>query len=68
MIVGGNIEKMAAAELAEAAEKAALFARLSPAQKEQVIRVLRNQGHVVAFKGAGSMMLLPCGRQTRESR
>ena len=53
MLLGGDVEKMSDAELAEAAEKAALFARLSPAHKERVIRALRGKGHVVGFMGDG---------------
>jgi P-type Mg2+ transporter len=53
MLLGGDVEKMSDAELAEAAEKAALFARLSPAHKERVIRLLRGKGHVVGFMGDG---------------
>jgi Mg2+-importing ATPase len=53
MLLGGDVEKMSDAELAEAADKAALFARLSPAHKERVIRVLRSKGHVVGFMGDG---------------
>jgi Mg2+-importing ATPase len=53
MLLGSDVEKMSDAELAEAAEKAALFARLSPAHKERVIRVLRGKGHVVGFMGDG---------------
>jgi P-type Mg2+ transporter len=53
MLLGGDVEKMSDAELAEAADKAALFARLSPAHKERVIRVLRGKGHVVGFMGDG---------------
>jgi len=53
MLVGGDVEKMTDAELAVAAETAALFARLSPAHKERVIRVLRGNGHVVGFMGDG---------------
>ena len=53
MLLGGDMEKMSDAELAEAAEKTALFARLSPAHKERVIRVLRGKGHVVGFMGDG---------------
>jgi P-type Mg2+ transporter len=53
MLLGGDVEKMSDAELAEAAENAALFARLSPAHKERVIRVLRGKGHVVGFMGDG---------------
>ncbi len=53
MLLGGDVEKMSDAELAEAAEKAVLFARLSPAHKERVIRLLRGKGHVVGFMGDG---------------
>jgi P-type Mg2+ transporter len=53
MLLGGDVEKMSDAELAVKVEKAALFARLSPAHKERVIRVLRGNGHVVGFMGDG---------------
>ena len=53
MLLGGDVEKMSDAELAETADKAALFARLSPAHKERVIRILRGKGHVVGFMGDG---------------
>ena len=53
MLLGGDIEKLTDAELTEAAEKATLFARLSPAHKERVIRLLRGKGHVVGFMGDG---------------
>ena len=53
MLLGGDVERMTDAELAEAAEKATLFVRLSPADKERVIRVLRDKGHVVGFMGDG---------------
>jgi len=53
MLLGSDVEKMSDTELAEAAEKASLFARLSPAHKERVIRVLRAKGHVVGFMGDG---------------
>jgi P-type Mg2+ transporter len=53
MLLGGEVEKMSDAELAEAADGTALFARLSPAHKERVIRVLRGKGHVVGFMGDG---------------
>jgi P-type Mg2+ transporter len=53
MLLGGDVEKMSDPELAEAAQKTALFARLSPAHKQRVIRVLRGKGHVVGFMGDG---------------
>ncbi|MGB7847339.1 MAG: magnesium-translocating P-type ATPase [Candidatus Acidiferrum sp.] len=53
MLLGGDVEKLSDGQLAEAAEKAVLFARLSPAHKERVIRMLRGKGHVVGFMGDG---------------
>jgi Mg2+-importing ATPase len=53
MLLGADVVKMSDAELADALEKATLFARLSPADKERVIRVLRGKGHVVGFMGDG---------------
>ena len=40
-------------ELAEAAEKVDVFARLSPAHKQRIIRALQEKGHVVGFMGDG---------------
>ena len=51
MLLGADVEKMSDPELAEAALKTTLFARLSPAHKERVIRALRGKGHVVGFVG-----------------
>jgi Mg2+-importing ATPase len=53
MLLGGDVERMSDFELAEAAQKATLFARLSPAHKERVIRALRLKGHTVGFMGDG---------------
>ncbi len=53
MLLGADVEKMSDAELADAAEKATLFARLSPAHKQRVIQALRGKGHVVGFMGDG---------------
>jgi Mg2+-importing ATPase len=53
MLLGGDVEKMSDAELGDAAEKAILFARLSPAHKQRVIHVLREKKHVVGFMGDG---------------
>src|ERR1019366_10443826 len=53
MLLGADVEKMSDPELAEAALKTAIFARLSPAHKERVIRALRGKGHVVGFMGDG---------------
>ena len=53
MLLGGEVEKMTDAELEVAAEKATLFARLSPAHKQRVIQALRSKKHVVGFLGDG---------------
>ena len=53
MLLGSDVEKMTDAALAEAAETTTLFARLSPAHKERVIRMLRSNRHVVGFMGDG---------------
>jgi Mg2+-importing ATPase len=53
MLLGADVESMADAELARAAEKTTLFARLSPAHKQRVVGVLREKGHVVGFLGDG---------------
>jgi Mg2+-importing ATPase len=53
MLLGADIEQLSDAELAAKAEQATLFARLSPAHKERVIRMLRGTGHVVGFMGDG---------------
>ena len=53
MLLGADVEKLSDEELGEAVEKTTLFARLSPAHKERVIRALRIKGHVVGFLGDG---------------
>ena len=40
-------------ELAAAAETTHVFARLSPAHKQRIIRALQHRGHVVGFMGDG---------------
>jgi P-type Mg2+ transporter len=53
MLQGADVEKLSDEELGEAVEKTTLFARLSPAHKERVIRMLRIKRHVVGFMGDG---------------
>ncbi len=52
-LLGRSIDAMSDEELGAAAEQAGLCARLSPAQKERIIHVLRGRGHVVGFLGDG---------------
>jgi Mg2+-importing ATPase len=53
MLLGEAVEKMSDAELADAAEKTTLFARLTPAHKQRIVSLLRSKGHVVGFMGDG---------------
>ncbi len=52
-LIGAQVEKMSDAELAEAASKTTLFARLSPAHKQRIIKALQSKGRVVGFMGDG---------------
>jgi Mg2+-importing ATPase len=40
-------------QLADAAEATTLFARLSPAHKQRIVKALQNRKHVVGFMGDG---------------
>jgi Mg2+-importing ATPase len=53
VLLGPQVEAMTDAQLAETAERATIFARLSPAHKQRVIRALQSKGHVVGFLGDG---------------
>src|SRR5216683_3530537 len=53
VLLGGQVEKMSDRELAEAADRTTLFARLSPAHKQRTIKALQSRGHVVGFLGDG---------------
>jgi len=53
ILLGGKVEKMTDDELAEAVARIHIFARLSPAHKQRIIRALQHQGHVVGFMGDG---------------
>jgi Mg2+-importing ATPase len=52
-LLGDGVEKMTDAELADAAEKTTLFARVSPAHKERIIKALQSRNHTVGFMGDG---------------
>jgi Mg2+-importing ATPase len=53
VLLGRDVEAMTDPELAVAAGKATLFARLSPAHKQRIIKALQGAGHVVGFLGDG---------------
>jgi Mg2+-importing ATPase len=53
IVLGPEIEPMSESALAELAEKTAVFAKVSPAQKARVIGALHSKGHVVGYMGDG---------------
>jgi Mg2+-importing ATPase len=52
-LLGVQIEEMTDAELADAAERTTLFARVSPAHKQRIIQALQRRMHTVGFMGDG---------------
>jgi Mg2+-importing ATPase len=53
LVAGDHVETLSDEELRGIVEKANLFVRLSPTQKERVINALRANGHVVGYLGDG---------------
>jgi len=53
IVLGEEIVRFDDEELAYLAEEHAIFARVSPAQKNRIIRALKTRGHVVGFMGDG---------------
>jgi len=53
ILLGGQVEQMDDAELAQASGHYHVFARLTPHHKERIVRALRSGGHVVGFMGDG---------------
>ena len=53
MMLGSEVEQLTDDELATKAEQMTIFARLSPAHKQRVVRALRGKGHTVGFMGDG---------------
>ena len=52
-LTGADVAALGDEELSERAERATIFAKLSPAQKARVVGVLRARGHAVGFMGDG---------------
>ena len=50
---GEMIDKLTDEELREVAEATTVFVRLSPSQKERVIKALQSNGHIVGYLGDG---------------
>ena len=53
IVLGGEIATLSLDELADLAETAAVFAKVSPSQKAAIIDALHRKGHVVGFLGDG---------------
>ncbi len=53
LLLGAQVDTMSDTELAEAVERYTIFAKLSPLNKERIVRSLRGNGHVVGFMGDG---------------
>ena len=53
ILLGADIEAMSDEQLAEAVGTTHIFARLSPAHKQRIVRALRAKGHTVGFMGDG---------------
>lgn len=53
IILGKEIEQLNDLALGALAERTTVFARMTPEQKNRVIRVLKRRGHVVGFLGDG---------------
>ncbi|HLK54969.1 MAG TPA: magnesium-translocating P-type ATPase, partial [Chthonomonadaceae bacterium] len=53
IVLGEELDRMTDPALAQAAENATVFARVSPAQKNRILIALKSRKHVVGFLGDG---------------
>jgi Mg2+-importing ATPase len=53
ILMGSEIEKMTEHVLAKKVEKANIFVRVTPSQKERIVAAIKKNGHVVGFLGDG---------------
>jgi P-type Mg2+ transporter len=53
ILLGSQVERMNDQELADTADHTTVFAKITPAQKERIVRALHLKGHVVGFLGDG---------------
>ncbi|MFO0826087.1 MAG: HAD-IC family P-type ATPase [Gemmataceae bacterium] len=53
VVLGNELDDMTDSALGHVAEEVSVFARLSPGQKNRVLRALQSRGHVVGFLGDG---------------
>ena len=52
-LTGKEVEAMDDAALSESVERCSIFAKLSPSQKERVVKALQTNGHTVGYMGDG---------------
>ena len=53
VMLGKDVEALDDTKLADAAEQATIFTKMSPLQKSRVIRALKSKGHTVGYLGDG---------------
>jgi Mg2+-importing ATPase len=53
IVLGREVESMTDGQLSEAVDASDIFARLSPAHKQRIVKALQSKGHVVGFMGDG---------------
>jgi Mg2+-importing ATPase len=53
IVLGRDLERMGDAALGHVAERATVFARVSPAQKNRILLALKQRSHVVGYMGDG---------------
>ena len=53
VLLGSDVESMSDDQLADSSLKATLFARVSPAHKQRIIKALQSRRHIVGFMGDG---------------
>ena len=53
ILLGSDVERMSDAELSPVVETHNIFAKLTPSHKERIVRLLKENGHVVGFMGDG---------------
>ena len=58
-LTGAKIEAMTDEELKEACEKCDIFSKLSPYQKQRVVKMFQANGHIVGYMGDGINDSLP---------
>ena len=58
-LTGAQVEKMSDEELAAACEKCDIFSKLSPYQKQRVVKTFQTNGHTVGYMGDGINDSLP---------